>query len=183
MKQTLLPHWANKLLVSCPKSGNGVHNWLFVTALKMHSYCSDKDELVRLLHEATTNCGREVPENEIEDAVRNSAPDRVGQPHAGPRWPARNAGLIESIVRNGPNFEQLEHLSPFKWSDNARHTEEIIDALFPGNPMTSLYFSMLVDNDSHDWRNSHFRLNGKVQGHNAKLHVHHFFPKSLLLCN
>jgi hypothetical protein len=47
-------------------------------------------------------------------------------------------------------------------------------------PVTSLYLSMLVNNDAHDWCDSHFRLNGKVQGHNAELHLHHFFPKSLL---
>lgn len=47
-------------------------------------------------------------------------------------------------------------------------------------PVTSLYLSMLVDKDARDWCDSHFRLNGQVQGHNAELHVHHFFPKSLL---
>jgi len=47
-------------------------------------------------------------------------------------------------------------------------------------PISSLYLSMLADNDARDWCDSHFRLNGKVQGHNAELHLHHFFPKALL---
>jgi hypothetical protein len=47
-------------------------------------------------------------------------------------------------------------------------------------PMTSLYLSMLADNGARDWCDSHFPLNGKVQGHNAELQIHHFFPKSLL---
>ena len=47
-------------------------------------------------------------------------------------------------------------------------------------PVTSLYLSMLANNDAHDWCDSHFRLNGTVQGHNAELHLHHFFPKALL---
>jgi len=47
--------------------------------------------------------------------------------------------------------------------------------------MTSLYLSMLADNDARDWCDRSFRLNGKVQGHNADLQIHHFFPKSLLL--
>jgi hypothetical protein len=135
MKITKLPLWMNELLASCPKSGDGVHTWLFVAALKLHRHFKDKEELVRRLVEATAGCGRDVPDSEIRDAVRNSAPDRDGQPHAGPRWPARNAGRIESIVRDGPNFEQLEHSSPVKWNDDARRTEEIIDALFPGNPL------------------------------------------------
>jgi hypothetical protein len=47
-------------------------------------------------------------------------------------------------------------------------------------PVTSLYLSMLADNDARDWCDHHFRLNGTVIGHNAQLQVHHFFPKSLL---
>lgn len=47
-------------------------------------------------------------------------------------------------------------------------------------PVTSLYVSMLADNDARDWCDHLFRLNGTVTGHNAQLQVHHFFPKSLL---
>jgi hypothetical protein len=47
-------------------------------------------------------------------------------------------------------------------------------------PVTSLYLSMLADNDARDWCDHHFRLNGTVIGHNAQLQVHHFFPRSLL---
>lgn len=47
-------------------------------------------------------------------------------------------------------------------------------------PVTSLYLSMLADNDARDWCDHHFRLDGKVIGHNAQLQLHHFFPRSLL---
>jgi hypothetical protein len=47
-------------------------------------------------------------------------------------------------------------------------------------PVTSMYLSMLADRDARDWRDPHFRLDGKVHGHNAQLQIHHFFPKSLL---
>ncbi len=47
-------------------------------------------------------------------------------------------------------------------------------------PMTSLYLSMLADNDARDWDDPNFRLDGKVLGHNAELQIHHFFPRSLL---
>lgn len=46
--------------------------------------------------------------------------------------------------------------------------------------MTSLYLSMLADCDARDWGDPQIRLDGKVQGHNAQLQVHHFFPQSLL---
>ena len=47
-------------------------------------------------------------------------------------------------------------------------------------PVTSLYLSMLAENDARDWCDRNFRLDGKVHGHNAELQVHHFFPRSLL---
>jgi hypothetical protein len=47
-------------------------------------------------------------------------------------------------------------------------------------PVTSLYLSMLADGDARDWKDPTFRLDGQVHGHNAKLQVHHFFPRALL---
>ena len=43
-----------------------------------------------------------------------------------------------------------------------------------------MYLSMLAERDARDWLDRHFRLDGKVHGHNAQLQIHHFFPKSLL---
>jgi hypothetical protein len=61
MKITKLPRWANELLASCPKKER--HSWIYKTARKLHPYFPDKDELCRVLAEATANCGREVPDN------------------------------------------------------------------------------------------------------------------------
>src|ERR1039458_6481384 len=72
VQRVWLPSWANELLTTCPKAGSGVHRWLFRAALKLHRHCPNKDELERLLDEATASCGREVPASEIEDAVSNS---------------------------------------------------------------------------------------------------------------
>ena len=47
-------------------------------------------------------------------------------------------------------------------------------------PVTSLYLSMLADCDARDWCDPDCRLDGTVQGHNAELQIHHFFPGSLL---
>lgn len=47
-------------------------------------------------------------------------------------------------------------------------------------PLMSLYVSMLAENDARDWCDHHARLDGTVSGHNARLQVHHFFPRSLL---
>ncbi|MGA9780145.1 MAG: hypothetical protein WBS33_17935 [Verrucomicrobiia bacterium] len=91
-----------------------------------------------LNHGQRHHCGREVTDTEIENAVSNSQrviENPTGQTQPGPRWPYRNEGRIESVVRDGPTFAQLADSSPFKWNDDARHTEEIIDVLFPGNPL------------------------------------------------
>jgi hypothetical protein len=47
-------------------------------------------------------------------------------------------------------------------------------------PITSLFLSMLADNDARDWKSKDFKLDGQVHGHGARLQVHHFFPRSLL---
>lgn len=72
-KLTALPRFARELLASCPDAGAGVHTWLFRAARVLHPFYSDKCELAHVLEAATAGCGREVPEQEIVDAVRNSA--------------------------------------------------------------------------------------------------------------
>ena len=138
LKQTTLPQRVHNILASCPKAGSGVHRWLFRSALKLHPYFEKKEDLERALEEATSSCGRDVPDSEIENAVRNSDPARLnalGQGETFHRWPERNEEQILAIVRDGPNFAQLADLSPVKWADDARHTEQIIDTLFPGSPL------------------------------------------------
>jgi hypothetical protein len=70
------------------------------------------------------------------------------------------------------------------WKATSRHLHKLQPDDFElsriSGPVTSLYLSMLADNDARDWCDHHFRLNGTVIGHNAQLQVHHFFPKSLL---
>jgi hypothetical protein len=46
-------------------------------------------------------------------------------------------------------------------------------------PVMSLFLSMLRERDAKDWQSAS-PLDGTVVGHNAALHVHHFFPRALL---
>src|SRR4051812_47899728 len=88
-----LPRWAHEVLASCPAAGKGVHNWLFIAALKLHPVVSDKDELIRMLLEAAAHCGREVSEVEVANAVLNSARvagGKVGEMAMRPPWPLRS---------------------------------------------------------------------------------------------
>jgi hypothetical protein len=70
------------------------------------------------------------------------------------------------------------------WNATSRRLRKITPGDFElsriSGPFTSLYLSMLAENDARDWCDHYFRLDGKVHGHNAELQVHHFFPGSLL---
>src|SRR5581483_10542983 len=70
------------------------------------------------------------------------------------------------------------------WNATARSLRKLIPSDFQvsriSGPVTSTYLSMLAEHDARDWKDRHFRLDGKVHGHNAQLQIHHFFPKSLL---
>jgi hypothetical protein len=52
-----------------------------------------------------------------------------------PRWPKPDYESIERIAGNGAGLADLWESSPFRLETNEPRTEEIIDALFPGNPM------------------------------------------------
>jgi hypothetical protein len=52
-----------------------------------------------------------------------------------PAWPEPNQRAIERIANNGPGQCDLWERSPIRWCDDQPHTEEIIDVLFPNNPL------------------------------------------------
>lgn len=128
-----LPRFARELLASCPSTGGGVHNWLFRTARVLHPFFADKQELACVLENASANCGRNVPEPEIVDAVRNSAPCawKPGErSQSSPAWPEYDQDLAKSILeevsireypRTGQLFdrESLLWRSPVAWPDVA----------------------------------------------------------------
>jgi hypothetical protein len=67
-----LPHFLQKMLNTPPSAGDGVNGWLFSTAIQLHHHY-DQPTIVEMLQERTLDCGRIVPQREIERAVRNSA--------------------------------------------------------------------------------------------------------------
>jgi hypothetical protein len=52
-----------------------------------------------------------------------------------PKWPARNLTEIDAMVRSGIGLVDLWERSPVRFNDNSSHAEEIIDSIFPGNPL------------------------------------------------
>ncbi len=107
-----LPPRLRRELNNAPHAGDGVHRWLFVTALKLHPYRSPK-QIGKLLAAAVKDCGRVVPPKEISDSVENSkSPTRrraigrggkrttSGKRH--PKWPPVNKALRAKIVAQHP---------------------------------------------------------------------------------
>ena len=53
-----------------------------------------------------------------------------------PAWPTVNAEQREAVIAaTGMGLADLWEVSPLRLEDNASHTEEIIDVLFPDNPL------------------------------------------------
>jgi hypothetical protein len=131
-----LPRFVRDLLASVPTRGQGLNNWLFRTARVLHPY-RERDEIVALLNSATA--GEAIKAGEIERAVDNSAavawqPLQPTAPSPG-LWPKVNHEQREAVVASSGGLVDLWELSPTRLEDAESHTEQIIDRLFPGNPL------------------------------------------------
>jgi hypothetical protein len=79
-------------------------------------------------------------ESQLERAYRYAGTD--GKPPAStvvfrqlPSWPDPDPSLIANIAGSGFGLCDLAESSPIGFDDADPHTEEIVDALFPGNPL------------------------------------------------
>lgn len=97
-------------------------------------------QIEALLRAKLVNCGRPVPDREIKDAIKRSVDyawqpkGAAGQPITPTNAPVKpDLAKIESVVRAGKRMPDLFHESPY-WYDEPS-PENIIDQLFPGNPM------------------------------------------------
>jgi hypothetical protein len=95
----------------------------------------EPEAIEQLLEEATLDCGRPMKSDEIERAVRNSHPDRLKERPWRRKWPQRNYEQIEAIGLSGPRCADLEQQSAIQLDPSGWHSERLIDALFPGDPL------------------------------------------------
>jgi hypothetical protein len=135
-----LPQFLKEFLAALPPAGEGVHKWLFCAARHLHAHLPSSD-IVRLLEDRVANCGRHVSRKEIDDAVKNSI-SCAWQPRgvnatvqSVSKWPVVNTEQRAAIIHAGGGLADLLEASRIRIEDNGQHTEEIIDALFPGNPL------------------------------------------------
>lgn len=141
-----LPHLLRTEVTQSPKRGSGVHNWLFVTALKLHKHLRH-DQIFAILSHGVRNCGRNVPVSEIKSAIANSA--RIAGKAASPssatvggvqpastvapaRWPDPDPVLVQEVINEGGSLSQL---GGGKFTTYPSDAESVIDHLFPGNAL------------------------------------------------
>jgi hypothetical protein len=132
-----LPQFVRDLLGSPPSRGEGLNNWFYRVARVLHPYRPRK-EIILLLEAATA--GEPVKCGEIERAVLRSAATAWKPAHPQPTlrppcWPSINAEQREAILATRLGLVDLWEVSPVRFEGNASHAEEIVDALFPGNPL------------------------------------------------
>lgn len=133
-----LPQFVRDLLGSPPQRGSGLNNWFYRIARVLHPY-RDVAEIVELLRAATA--GEPVNHGEIERAVEQSKATawKPGQTQQrtiqASVWPKVNTEQREAVIASGAGLVDLWEISPVRFEDNESHTEEIIDALFPQNPL------------------------------------------------
>jgi hypothetical protein len=130
-----LPRWIQDQIKSCPAKGQGVHPWLFKTAFVLHNHFSG-DQVEDILSQYVSCDGRE---REIREAVANSGKivrGEIPSSSLSKPWPAVDYGLIHKTVLDCPvRLKDLQGLSPVRVSEKEPKTEEILDALYTGNPL------------------------------------------------
>ncbi len=119
-----------------PKSGDGVHRWIFKAAciLKEHY---QQPLVFRVIREAVSECGRSVHDREISDAIAASdhpaSQSQEGPPafRSKPRWPETDWAMVRKVVEDHPDAEDFfGGIELNGWS--------VLQRLFPGNPLVCM---------------------------------------------
>lgn len=134
-----LPQFLETLINSPPAAGSGVHDWMFDVARNLHAHMP-AGQIESLIRQKVVGCGRSVPDREIKDAIKRSV-DFAWQPKGSASSPAQAVNAppkpdpvkIENLARAGLKLADMWEASPV-WFEEP-HPEEIIDQLFPGNPL------------------------------------------------
>jgi hypothetical protein len=129
-----LPKQTQDRLRNCPEPGQGVNPWIFKTALSLTNYFEDHD-IIDILETFVSCSGRR---REIRRAVTRAWEIAKGEEGggSGPRalWPDVDYTMAHKVVIDCPiRLKDLRSLSPLDLS-----TEEILDELYPDNPLLCL---------------------------------------------
>lgn len=92
-------------------------------------------DLHHKLHDALHHSGHTKPRGYLLGANVDYIPTNKPPLKPEPPWPQPYLDTIDKIVSNGPRLYDLWEQSPVRLGNVGSHAEEIIDTLFPGNPL------------------------------------------------
>jgi hypothetical protein len=124
----------------CPKSGGGVNDWQFRTAIKLAKYRLSPEQICEFIEKGVQGCGRIVTANEIKRQVRRGA-DYASiewEPGERPEKSFRaeldeipvDGILVNQSIETGFGLPDLYERSPLRDLD----ADYMINVLFPDNP-------------------------------------------------
>jgi hypothetical protein len=140
-------------------SGSGGHNQTFAVANALvHGFCLPGEAAYQLLRDVyNPKCSPPWSEAELRHKITSaantqpikprgwlldcheviSAPSETEVPavQREPIWPRCEPDETDQIVRSGPGAYDVWEGSPCRYDDDASHVEEIVDIIFPGNPL------------------------------------------------
>jgi hypothetical protein len=103
------------------------------------------ESILTLLRAKINGCGRGVGDDELINAINDSARvqwrpgDGGGGGYASrpqeAKWPAPSYFAVQALVHKGPRLADLVEQSKIRFDDGEEHTEEIVDVIFPGDPL------------------------------------------------
>jgi hypothetical protein len=152
---------AERYLSRCESaiSGSGGHNTTFRVAITLlHGFGLSPSEAFELLKESyNPNCSPPWSDTELRHKVTSAANAQPTKPRgwllnqdeniSAPlnaeslvvqkqhNWPVSEPDEVDRIVRSGPGAYDIWEDSPCRFDDDASHVEEVVDIVFPGDPL------------------------------------------------
>ena len=136
MTTSTLPQWAADILSATPARGEGVNRWLLRAAIALRRCGRSEHEIIAVLSAATAD--QPMRHGEIERAVQRSAGFMTDRPAVSSRkLPAENPTLRSKIIQQAGGVEVIDlwERSPYRLTDDGPTAEQLIDLLFPGDPL------------------------------------------------
>jgi hypothetical protein len=80
--------------------------------------------------------------HQCQDAYSRTSVGSSGvlKPSASVQWPPVDWDALSWLAAHGPGIYDLWECSPLRWEDSEPHTEEIINTMFPGDPLLCTAF-------------------------------------------
>ena len=135
MTTSTLPQWAADILSATPARGEGVNRWLLKAAIVLRRCGRSEHEILATLTAATAD--QPMRHGEIERAVERSAGYMSDSPTVSSRKTTTENPTLRSkiIAANPAEVVDLWERSPYRLTHDGPDSEELVDLLFPGDPL------------------------------------------------